>query len=70
MLDHFRRPGQPPNFLSRAVRLLERSEGRMRPGHLYQLRVRHDDWCRHWGGGACDCDPECSLVEVGTPERN
>lgn len=70
MHDHLRRLAEHPNFVSRAARLLELHADAIKPGHLYQLRIRHDHWCRHWAGGSCDCDPECSLVEVGTPEWN
>ncbi len=70
MRDHARRFGEHPNFASRVARLLELYEDKMKPGHTYELRIRHDEWCRHWEGGCCDCNPECSLVEVGTPERN
>jgi len=61
---------QRPHFVQTAARLLELHKDEMRPGHTYELRVRHDEWCRHWDGGSCNCDPECSLIEVGTPERN
>jgi hypothetical protein len=70
MRDSSQRFGQNPNVIPRAARLLELHKHRMRPGHAYELRVRHDEWCRHWDGGSCDCDPECSPVEIGTPERN
>jgi hypothetical protein len=70
MHDDSRRLDRHPRFVSKASRLLELHEHEMRPGHLYELRIRHDAWCRHWDGEACDCDPECSLMEVGTPERN
>lgn len=70
MRDYSRRLDPSPDFVPRVARLLELHEGAIKPGHLHELRVRHDPWCRHWDGGSCDCDPECSLVEVGTPERN
>jgi hypothetical protein len=31
---------------------------RLDPGSISQLEVRHDDWCRHWDGKACNCNPD------------
>jgi hypothetical protein len=41
------------------------AEGRLRPGEVYTLEVRHDDECRMLAGyGVCDCSPE-----IGVPKR-
>ncbi len=32
-----------------------------RPG-LNILRIEHDDWCAHWRGKACNCNPNVKLV--------
>ena len=33
---------------------------------LHHVNIKHDDVCRIWKGGACDCDPD---VELRKPER-
>jgi hypothetical protein len=41
------------------------AEGKILPGKVYEVPVRHDDWCALLAGrGPCDCDPV-----VGEPER-
>ena len=51
--------GNPPSWLKLVLRHLE--DG-VTPGRVLHVEVRHDDWCRAWGGGSCNCTPE---VESG-----
>ena len=30
---------------------------------------KHKDWCAHWKGGACNCDPTISAEDVSPHER-
>lgn len=32
-------------------------------GAVEHVEIRHDDWCRIFEGGTCDCEP---VVESGT----
>jgi hypothetical protein len=27
------------------------------PGQVIEVNIAHDDWCAHWKGGACNCNP-------------
>jgi hypothetical protein len=47
--------------------LLRDLRERQVPAGLHNIIVRHDSWCAHWKGGACDCNPE---VELPFPGRN
>jgi hypothetical protein len=31
--------------------------------------VKHDDWCRVYKGGECNCDPEIEFTEVTNENR-
>jgi hypothetical protein len=31
------------------------------PGTTYHITHLHDDWCRHFAGGKCDCAVEIHL---------
>jgi hypothetical protein len=31
------------------------------PGQIREIDVCHDDWCRIYRGGYCNCDPEIRL---------
>jgi len=38
---------------------------------LYEVDIYHDDWCRIYRGGYCNCEPEVKLRPVWLPaERN
>jgi hypothetical protein len=38
------------------------------PGRLTDVDICHDDWCRIYQGGYCNCDPEIHLRPP--PEHN
>jgi hypothetical protein len=54
------------NYYEKLMRLIERSE--LPPGRITEVNVYHDDWCRVYRGGYCDCDPEVELRPA--PEEN
>jgi hypothetical protein len=54
------------NYYKKLLRLLEQAE--LTPGRLRAVNVYHDDWCRVYRGGYCDCDPEIELLPA--PEDN
>jgi hypothetical protein len=35
----------------------------LRPGSVAHVEVLHDDWCAHFYGRPCNCDPE---IRTGT----
>jgi hypothetical protein len=48
------------NYLAKIVQMWE--AGTLpREGGLHQVSIFHDDWCQHFTGGRCDCDPDIRL---------
>jgi hypothetical protein len=45
-----------PNYLAKVKYLY--ACGALPPGSLHHLEVRHDNWCQHWTGGSCNCNPD------------
>jgi hypothetical protein len=43
-------------------------QGKVAPGRLMDVDIYHDDWCRIYRGGYCNCHPEVKLRSP--PERN
>jgi hypothetical protein len=48
-----------PEYLRRMMKALE--NGVMDEPTAALANVRHDDWCRYWKGGACNCDPYITM---------
>lgn len=44
--------------------------GQILPGDLVECNARHDDWCRIFKGGACNCDVEIEVVRSPRWARN
>jgi hypothetical protein len=44
-----------PNYLEKVLELMR---VRPWPHTIIDIIVRHDDFCAHWRGGVCDCEPE------------
>ena len=55
-----RPPAYVPKLLAQAAPLLE-------PGTVINWMVRHDDWCRHWRGGSCNCNPDVEMIGHAGP---
>ena len=51
---------------------LSQAEGKLEPGKVYIMDVRHDDWCDLLSGkGTCNCNPEvCEPKRISYPEDN
>ena len=47
------------NYYRKLIKLVE--EGKLPPGYVGEVDVYHDDWCRIYRGGYCNCDPEIKL---------
>lgn len=35
--------------------------GAFKRGEIYDIDVRHDDWCGVWVGKPCNCDPDITI---------
>lgn len=33
------------------------SEMKIEKGTIHHIEVHHDEWCAHFDGGECDCEP-------------
>jgi hypothetical protein len=53
-----------PRYMPLVLDLARRQAGDIRPGHCYEVQVRHDGDCAHWTGGPCECNPEATLLEL------
>lgn len=54
------------NYIEKIKRLHAR--GSYQVEHVYMTMVAHDEWCAHFRGGECDCDPDVSLQELRGPK--
>jgi len=52
------------NYMKRIATLQRAGKIPSAPG-VYQIDVRHDDWCNIYRGGYCNCDPEIVLRKDG-----
>ena len=53
-------PLPPPHYVTKFHALQRR--GLIPPNvTLADVRVFHDDWCAHWAGASCNCDPNLGL---------
>ena len=44
------------NFMKRVEHL--QAIGKIQPASLSDLDIRHDDWCKIFKGGYCNCNPD------------
>jgi hypothetical protein len=54
------------NFYKKLMKLV--AEGKVSPGRINEVDICHDDWCRIYRGGYCNCDPEIRLRPA--PDQN
>ena len=47
------------NYFPKVMELIERGE--VPPARVSEVDIYHDDWCRIYRGGYCNCDPEVKL---------
>ena len=52
--------------LRRVSRPVANDENPLEPGRVGVMLIAHDDWCAHFKGGECDCDPDVELRRVDT----
>ena len=49
------------NHILKILRLAEEGALRAEPGSVQSIEVAHDDDCKIFDGGLCNCDPEVRL---------
>jgi len=54
------------NYYKKLMKLV--AQGQVPRGRLADVDIYHDSWCRIYGGGYCNCDPEVKLRPP--PEQN
>jgi hypothetical protein len=54
------------NYYEKLVKLFE--EGKVPRGRITDVDICHDDWCRIYQGGYCNCEPE--IKPWPQPEEN
>jgi hypothetical protein len=47
------------NYWPKLMKLYE--EGKITPASATMIDICHDDWCRIYKGGYCDCEPEIKI---------
>jgi hypothetical protein len=50
------------NYQKKLMQL--QSEGKLPQGGFTNVTIKHDDWCRTYNAGECNCDPEIEFTEV------
>lgn len=51
-----------PNYMKGLLAKLPEEHPSRRPGAITIVEVQHDDWCLHWKGGVCNCNPNFNMV--------
>jgi hypothetical protein len=54
------------NYFEKLRRFIE--ENKPASGRITEIDICHDDWCRIYQGGACNCNPEIKFRQ--SPDRN
>jgi hypothetical protein len=54
------------NYFPKLMKFIEQHQ--LPRGCISNVDICHDDWCRVYRGGYCNCDPEIKLWPP--PERN
>ena len=64
------RKKRPPKYAGAVV--AKARQGKLSPGQVYTMDVRHDAWCDLLKGvGPCNCNPEVRAPErIPSPEEN
>jgi hypothetical protein len=55
------------NYFRKLLKL--QRKGKLRPGEAHLVDILHDDWCRIYLGGYCNCNPEIRLPAPPRPDR-
>jgi hypothetical protein len=48
-----------PNYMRKLLYLYR--VGALPADALHHVTIAHDSWCRHFEGGACNCNPDVKL---------
>ena len=52
------------NYVKKQQRLIAEGQLHFEPGRVYEVQVRHEDWCAMLVQNQyCDCDPIITLVD-------
>ena len=51
-----------PNYFQKLIDLVDQNPNLTAPGTVTHSVIAHDDWCAIFHGGACNCDPDITLV--------
>ena len=54
---------QKHNYYDKLMKLID--ENNLTKGELHQVNIDHDDWCKIYKGGYCNCDPDVCLLKNG-----
>ena len=49
------------NHIRKIMALVQKGALRAEPGSIQSIDVAHDDWCKIFDGGLCQCDPDVRL---------
>ena len=58
-----RKGPEVPNYLRKLLSYPPQGEA----AEGYLARVKHDDWCDHWSGGTCNCNPDIVIEHMHEP---
>ena len=57
------------NYMKKMEKMVKEGKLVVPKGGLHLLNVEHDDWCKCYKGGRCNCDPNISLHENVSEEQ-
>lgn len=52
---------QGGNYQAKLMRMIE--SGQIKFDAVQHVSVKHDDWCRIYTDGFCDCDPDIAVMK-------
>jgi hypothetical protein len=58
------------NYEKKIQKLIAEGKYPVEPGKFFTAAVKHDDWCRVYGGGECNCDPDVTFTEITNENRS
>lgn len=51
------------NYQKKFAKMIASGNVKLRAGKVGEIWIAHDDWCKVFNGGVCDCDPDISYTE-------
>ena len=58
---------QGGNYVNKVMESVPGLREMLSPGSLTLVTVLHDDWCGHFRGLPCDCDPDTVVQPIAKP---